>query len=117
MSANRDNSPLWHAVLGALMQSAVAVIVAAVGFLAFGRYSPAFGLFVGFFFASGFYYGREVTQRQAVLAKSGGAAVVDVWHLGWNPLRWHRSSQLDLLAPVGVTALYAVLAALRELML
>lgn len=108
MIAKADLTPLWHAVLGVVMQTAVAFLVTAVCYLMLGRWSVTFGLVLGAIFATGFYYGREVTQRQTVLARSGGLAVVAVWHLGWAPWRWHRASQADFLAPFVVTHVLAI---------
>jgi hypothetical protein len=106
MSRKIDWTPLGHAALALVMQALVGGVLA---LMFYSRNSdwPVFQScwLLGALFASAFYYGREVTQRQAVIAADRGISVPAAWRYGWIPFRWHWASQADLYAPVFMTHL------------
>lgn len=100
-----DITPLTHGLLAVVLQA----ITAACCWRRFGSRAWVVGAIAG----SMFYFGRELTQHEAKIARHQHISVADSFPQGLYLWNWSLDSLLDLAAPILFTT--AVVLIVRQL--
>lgn len=54
----------------------------------------------GWLVSTTFYYSRELSQHQTILARTTGVFRSTLWLKGWWPLSWDAKQQAEFIVPV-----------------